>query len=489
MSSDSFNLDKDVIDPAALELYATAFLLRFFQFLKLTELHDSSNAIFDEATTALMGTYDTFISVPGQNQLDLTFRGEHIFINKIRLRPRPRQFHVYRHFLKVMRRKKVGSLHFKGRLDRERMKFFLWTLTKAEYSESVDQPAEVVAAQLKEKGIHEIEVRRISKLHEAGLGKIGEEEGASDVELAIALVYRNLLQFCQICFDNLDKASKLITKPYEALMEDLAALTEEDLVQLLRLNAIKRYDRPLVHRGVNTAFMMVTWATSLGLPKGVSLELVGLSLLHPLTLTDHGGLKASISADESADVLDKLERLRNVWPSTELQQLALFEWMQNYGDAGVYKLGSQQVYLHFFSRMLRIVSDYDRLTTIAPGASTLLPDEALASMMKAQGVYDPTLIKLFVNWLGIYPVGSLVQLNTGEIAQVFAGASDPTKFQRPLVMIVKDSQGRKLERPEIFDLTVVNEKLGTYRKSIKKSITLEDGGLTPSDLKVTPVSI
>jgi hypothetical protein len=90
--------------------------------------------------------------------------------------------------------------------------------------------------------------------------------------------------------------------------------------------------------------------------------------------------------------------------------------------------------------------------------------------------------------LGVYPLGSLVELSTGEVAQVFAGASDPLKFQRPIVLILKSSDGNALDRPFIFDLSEMNEKLGVYRKSIKRSTTFEAAGLDPQRLRASPIA-
>jgi hypothetical protein len=188
-------------------------------------------------------------------------------------------------------------------------------------------------------------------------------------------------------------------------------------------------------------------------------------------------------------VLDKIERLKDVWPINELQSLALLEYGLPFGSDGIYDLNGTRCYMHFFSRMLRIVADFEMLTTYEPPRRVFLPDEALTELLSRRDMYDQTLLKLFINWLGVYPVGTLVSLQTGEIAQVFAGSSDPTKFQRPMVMILKDSKGNLLSRPELYDLTEMNEKLGTYKKSIRRSMTVEESGIPAEHFKMTPAGI
>jgi hypothetical protein len=338
--------------------------------------------------------------------------------------------------------------------------------------------------------VNAFELKPITKLHlGSGAGGHGDAEGLDDVELAAAYVYDQLRRFAETCFENFENASKFELPPLDRLMTDLGMLGEEDIVQMLRLVSVKRYDRPRPYRAVNACFLMSAWAFGLKLPRGVVNELSGLALLHPLSLSETGEPKLVQSTVDREEILGKLARLEKIWPITELQLLGLLEWGNPYGDNGIYELEGTKGYLHFFGRMLRIVADFEMMTTVEGKRRVYLPDEALTAMLNAKGIYDPTLLKLFVNWMGVYPLGSLVLLQTGELAQVFAGASDPTKFQRPVVCILKDAQGNLLERPELYDLTEMNEKLGTYRKTIRRSISIDEAQIPPDRFKLTPVGI
>jgi len=471
----------------SLEIVATAFLQTFYQFLRLTETHDSKNKIFEDALSGIMRTMENFMKASEVGSIELTFRGEHIFVNKTRLRPRTRQFYIYRFVLKFMRYRRIGIVLIRQLPSSTQLTEFLWILAKARVSEAQSEPALQVIEDLKARGIEIFEVRPLTKLH-SGKASEGEEgEGLDDLELAAAATYESLRNFAEVAFDNLENAEKFNLSPVMDQLNDLAILSEEDLVQMLRLLSVKRYERPIPYRAVNASFLMAAWAFSLRLPRGVTLELANLALMHPLSLGENAEPQILNSVEERTRILIKLEKLKNIWPVTELQTLALLEWGRPYGKDGIYELGATKCYAHFFSRMLRIVGDFELMTTFRPGSRVFLPDEALSEFSKRAQIYDPTLLKLFVNWMGVYPVGSLVQLQTGEVAQVFAGSSDPTKFQRPLVMILKDQRGEVLERPQIFDLTEMNEKLGTYRKSIRRSLSAEEASIPADRFKMTPV--
>ena len=59
--------------------------------------------------------------------------------------------------------------------------------------------------------------------------------------------------------------------------------------------------------------------------------------------------------------------------------------------------------------------------------------------------FDQHLVRRFVQLIGIYPVGNLVRLDTGEIAVVLR--VNPDDPYRPQVRVVLDREGRKYLRP------------------------------------------
>lgn len=79
--------------------------------------------------------------------------------------------------------------------------------------------------------------------------------------------------------------------------------------------------------------------------------------------------------------------------------------------------------------------------------------------------FDPILLKLFVNCVGIIPIGSLVRLDSGSLAVVIKPPQDRTNAERPLVKVITDDNGVPIEEGPEFDLTEQDET-GNYRHSI-----------------------
>jgi HD-GYP domain-containing protein (c-di-GMP phosphodiesterase class II) len=98
-----------------------------------------------------------------------------------------------------------------------------------------------------------------------------------------------------------------------------------------------------------------------------------------------------------------------------------------------------------------IVDAYDVLTAPAPFGEHLSPSNALSAIHKGRGKqFHPALVEQFVQCLGVFPVGSVVELNSGEIAVVTA--QNPLRRLQPRIMVVKDAKGIKMMPYKMLDL-------------------------------------
>src|SRR6185369_13504278 len=66
-------------------------------------------------------------------------------------------------------------------------------------------------------------------------------------------------------------------------------------------------------------------------------------------------------------------------------------------------------------------------------------------------IYDPVLMKLLVNCVGIYPIGTLLLLDTRELCVVLENNPDPEKWNMPRVTVITDPQGKEI-KGELADL-------------------------------------
>lgn len=107
-----------------------------------------------------------------------------------------------------------------------------------------------------------------------------------------------------------------------------------------------------------------------------------------------------------------------------------------------------------YGRIAGIVDTYDAMITSRPYASTQSSFGALRQLRVLAGEeFQAEIIGQFIQAIGMFPTGTLVQLNTGEVAVV--SAQNRVRRLRPEVMIILDRDHRPLDEFRVVDLNKV----------------------------------
>jgi HD-GYP domain-containing protein (c-di-GMP phosphodiesterase class II) len=138
--------------------------------------------------------------------------------------------------------------------------------------------------------------------------------------------------------------------------------------------------------------------------------------------------------------------------------------------------------ISLFSKIVKICDFFDAITTKRPYREYVLNrDEALSLMIEKSGEeFDPVLLKIFANMVGVYPIGTLVVLNTDELGIVTETNPEVAFILRPKVKLIADEIGNKIDG-EIVDLAERDHETEEYKRSIIKSLEPEKYGIKPSD--------
>lgn len=109
-----------------------------------------------------------------------------------------------------------------------------------------------------------------------------------------------------------------------------------------------------------------------------------------------------------------------------------------------------------FVELIAILDFFEALTHRRPQRGPVTPHEGVRMLLELQKeIFSPAVVKLFLKGFSLFPVYSVVRLNTGDIGQVVA--THPDWPLRPTVRIFFDHTG-KMERDErIIDLSEVNQ--------------------------------
>lgn len=103
-------------------------------------------------------------------------------------------------------------------------------------------------------------------------------------------------------------------------------------------------------------------------------------------------------------------------------------------------------------KLVSIVDVYDAITSDRCYHDGIAPYEALKNMYEWVGDnFEKELIEQFIKCLGIYPIGSLVQLNTGQTG-IVVSASEKSRL-RPIVLLMINSKGEHYSRPKLINMS------------------------------------
>ena len=135
-------------------------------------------------------------------------------------------------------------------------------------------------------------------------------------------------------------------------------------------------------------------------------------------------------------------------------------------DGSGYPEGLSGEDIPLFARIAAIVDCYDAITSHRSYARAIPPSAAIKMLHEWKDIdFQAELVEEFIQAVGIYPAGTLVELTTGEVAVVMAGYKNHRL--RPRVLVLLDAQKRPLAETRSVDLLSVK--------------TTDDG--TPLDIK------
>ena len=97
-------------------------------------------------------------------------------------------------------------------------------------------------------------------------------------------------------------------------------------------------------------------------------------------------------------------------------------------------------------------------------------EKILGFMLERAGKdFDPSLVKIFINMIGVFPLGTLALLNTNEMGIVIQNQEDTELIDRPKVCLLMYSDG-EYRKGKVVDLKEVEESTGAYKRSILKTL-------------------
>jgi HD-GYP domain-containing protein (c-di-GMP phosphodiesterase class II) len=242
---------------------------------------------------------------------------------------------------------------------------------------------------------------------------------------------------------------------------------------MLLLARMKEKDAGSFDRAMGVSIYMITFGRFLSLPRE-QLDLLGMLGL----LQDVGKLRLPAALLTKKEPLTDAERelcyshlqhsikILNETPGLppELPKLAALHHERV--DGSGYPMGLKGPEIGLFGCMAGLIDSFDAMTEAKPYGEPLPPARALKMLYDERNTkYDGPLVEQFIQCIGTYPVGAVVELHSSEVGIVIA--RNPRMKLFPRVMVVQDLHGRPVKPPKII------EEAGIKRTLPKGSVNID----------------
>jgi HD-GYP domain-containing protein (c-di-GMP phosphodiesterase class II) len=416
------------------ENYLNRILVKFLAAYNNVKLYGSKHNVSEKSLDELFEILSE--ALKQSEEFNIVLRGLHIYIMGERLKISSTNFPFIKQIVDLFKEKEIGGLKISRNYTKQELGTFFEQLSKEGLK------YENLKENLASMGIMSIKI----------LPMLVQPTEIVDPKKRVKQVYFETINLVK----NLSTQGSLSKPSYTKFTVGVLYLidtlkTSESL--LLGLTVVKNYDDFLYNHSVNTAILALSLGVRIGLKSKELLKLGQAALLHDIGMIN---IPRNILKKESLLTEEEWKIVRThpingfritldlmgLSEETAPILLSILEHQKGYDGSGYPDFIKNGISL--YSRIIQIADFYDAVTTPRfYNPIPMSPAEAIAYLVKYSGkLFDPLLSKHFINLLGLYPLGSLVFLSTGEWGLVVGQPQDPEKLHKPVVLVIKDAEGK-----------------------------------------------
>ncbi|MEW6377439.1 MAG: HD-GYP domain-containing protein [Thermodesulfobacteriota bacterium] len=450
----------------------TEFITKFYRLLKETGIYDRNNVVIKRFAQECLQSINHIIQSEGN--LFIKIVRDNFFFNNIRIQVKADKYPIFKGFLQEMRKWWIGELEFSDEVNEEQLKDFVYLLSGLE--ENNESNYLYVKKQLEYRDITIINVDKLEFFKDEEIYIDSEDQKRYSKEVyfkSINLVKEVVESIHQQKVLNVRKAKRLMQNAVNAIMQDESTL--------LGLANIKNYDEYTFNHSVNVAIYAIAIGQRIGIPKKHLSHLGMAGLFHDIGKTkipkEVLNKTGKLSPEEWALMrshpvvgAETVMRMKE-WGDLSTRMIdAAFEHHLKYDLTGYPRLTRKRK-LTLFGKIITLADFYDAL--VRPRVYNRFPyvsEKILGIMLERSGKdFDPALTKVFINMIGIFPLGTLVLLDTNEMGIVIQIQEDAELIDRPKVNLLYYSDG-EYRKGKLVDLREMDETTDQFKRSIVKTL-------------------
>lgn len=297
---------------------------------------------------------------------------------------------------------------------------------------------------------------------------------ALEQEIVTAKEIRYAAKGCiEEVFETITQDKKLDIPKIKKVVSSLVDSIVRNPNAIICLTQLKNRDEYTAQHSINVCILTVTIGRHLGMAEN-SLNLIGMGAL----LHDIGKMKTPL------EILNKPDRLTDeefrIMKSHPEQGRKILEEAGGIPDSVIdiafshherlaghgYPRGIPTDQISPWSKIVAIVDVYDAITSDRCYHDGMSPTQALTKMYEWRiRDFDPELLEQFIQCIGIYPIGTLVELTSGEVGLVI---SVNTELRlKPKVLLILDEKKNPYYPTRIIDVSTMTQDMNINNYGIK----------------------
>jgi HD-GYP domain-containing protein (c-di-GMP phosphodiesterase class II) len=440
---------QDQLDKALLQS-GRNLVTRFFVLIKTAQNYTAGHAAIAPAVEQLLAVIQTMHRMNAEASLQL--RGGYLFLGDLRLKPETVGFEAFSFMMNEMKRCFIGGINFFPEVSPTDISGFVQILLRIQSPPSLQTFSELQNL-LHAARISHIELEVLTEKTDYAYT---DDAARMDSKSRARRIYFQAISAVDDIMSNAAKGKSLQLAKAKRVVQGMVDQLISDPADLLGFTTLKGQEKYTSNHPVNVCILSMLVGLKAGLTKNRCCELGLSAFCHDIgkTALPQGLLDKETDLDQKEWQEMYKHPLLGVKLLLELKQLdnlnarmvaVAFEHHRQHDFSGYPRLPYQKMSL--FSKIISMADDYDALTSSRVyRREAKSPDKVIRYMLSKSGKsYDPVLLKLFVAMIGVYPIGTILLLNTKEMAIVVKNKPAAAMLKTPLIKLIASAAGEEID--------------------------------------------
>lgn len=448
--------------------------------LNALRLYPVENETVQQAISDLHRIVERVVQAEGGAEVRVV--GDFFFLNETRLRLDLSNFSTFGSFARALHDHGIGAVEILPGIERTEWAPFLSMLLR---TASTDLPFESFLERFATTPVEHLDIRPLSE--------VDEPKDDAESLTAAKRTYAQSVKVAKDALGDLRLGKAVNVRKVKRAVQGIVDQVLSNESSMVTMTTLRDFDEYTFTHSVNVCIFSVIIGQRLALDRLQLYELGLGALFHdvgkqrvdvdiinkPTGLTEEEWGELMEHPTEGLLILFQMQGFADV---PYRQMLMAYEHHMK-TDLSGYPENKRSREPTLFSRIVSVADAFDAGTSVRSYQYEPWPPDAVLQEMRdnPKRGFDTLLVKVLITATGVYPVGTLVILDTHELAVVSQVNPDPELLHRPKVKVISDPVGLPLAEPITLDLADDDPATGAPVRQIIKTTDPQKYGIRVSD--------